>query len=587
MTWRTLPSGLHEACALKHRSLTVAVPRPVQSRNGAATVRERCFRLFLLLLSAHILFAQSPDPAIPQDPDKARLEGRVFNSVTGEPLRKTHLTLRMNVAQQQGQGRQQQQQPVSTYTVTSDAEGQYVFPNVDPGDYQLTATHDGFADLRLGNRAARNTEPILLGPKDAKTDFHLKLVPYGAIAGVLVDEDGDPIRNLPVSAMKWQYTSGGRELREVCKATSNDHGEYRIFDLPAGKYYVKINPDRLGLRSQDPGSSVAPVFYPGVLEAARATPQELAPGQDLHGVNFNLRRVRFATIHGQVIAPGGSSPNAGLLIASDGGTSSVGGGTDGADGKFTFAGVPPGPIYVTGGYTIAGQRYDTMVEVDVGSSDINGLELRPVPPMDLTGSIRIAGQTTIKPSQIALNLRGPSAGHNQTDSASIRDDGSLLFHLISAGKYHLDIGRLQNLYIKSVQWGTQDITDLPLDLLSGVPARSELAIVLGADAGQIEGIVTSEKSEPAEDATITLVPTGTHRSRAFHKSTNADSAGHFTIRGIAPGEYKLYAWDKVDTNAVIYDPDFLRPYEALGQAIDVAASDKKVIELKVIATKEQ
>ena len=38
---------------------------------------------------------------------------------------------------------------------------------------------------------------------------------------------------------------------------------------------------------------------------------------------------------------------------------------------------------------------------------------------------------------------------------------------------------------------------------------------------------------------------------------------------------------------MIYDPDFLRPYEALGQAIEVRPSDKKVAELKLILNKEQ
>jgi hypothetical protein len=207
--------------------------------------------------------------------------------------------------------------------------------------------------------------------------------------------------------------------------------------------------------------------------------------------------------------------------------------------------------------------------------------------MDLTGTIRIAGQTSIKPSQIGLNLRGPSAGRHQEERATVRDDGSLLFRQTNAGKYRVDLGHLQNLYIKSVQWGTQDITDSGLDLLNGIPPRTELTITLGADAGQIEGIVTTEKSEPADSATVTLVPTGTHRSSPFHKATVADSAGHFTIRGIAPGSYKLFAWNKVDTNAIVYDPDFLRPYEALGQAIEVAATDKKVTELKVIVNKEQ
>jgi hypothetical protein len=544
-------------------------------------------RWTLVLLAASLLHAQQQGSTPAQDPEKARLEGRVFNSVTGEPLRKTRLTLRMNVAQRQGQGRQQQEQPVTTYTVTSDAEGKYAFANVEPGDYELIVVHDGFADLRLGDRSARKPEPILLGAKDTKSDFNLKLVPYGSISGILVDEDGDPVRNMPVAAMTWRYTNSGRESQAVKSATTNDLGEYRIYDVPSGKYFLKIDPPRLFTGGPRPDSFM-PVFYPGVLEISGALPQEVAPGQQLRGLNFNLRRVRFATIRGQVIAPAGSEKNAGLLIVTDGGdgTTSTGGGI-GTDGKFSFTSVPPGPIYVTGGYTIDGQRYDTMVGVDVGTADISGLEIRPVPPMDVTGTIRIAGRTAIKPSQMTLNLRGPSAGRHQEERAIIRDDGSLLFHGVSAGKYRVDIGQRQNLYIKSVQWGTQDVTDSGLDLLAGIPPRTELTITLAADGGQIEGIATNDKSEPADGATVTLVPTGGHRSRPFHKSSTVDSAGHFTIRGIAPGEYKLYAWDKVDTNAVIYDPDFLRPYDALGTAIEVAASDNKVIELKVIANKEQ
>jgi hypothetical protein len=538
-----------------------------------------------------LLWAQPTPPTEAQLPEKARLEGRVVNSATGEPLRKTKLTLRMNVAQQQNQTRQQRQEaPITTYAVTSDAQGKYTFVNIDPGDFQLTVTHDGYESLRLGDRSERKVEPIVLAAGDRKADFNLKLIPYGAISGILVDDEGDPIRNLPVSAMRWRYTSNGRELYPVKKATSNDLGEYRIFDVPAGKYFVKIDPQRLPtFDANKTEAEFAPVFYPGVLQVSSAVPQELAPGAQLRGVNFNLRRTRFATIHGQVIAPAGADTRAGLLIASDGGSNSIGGGTGSLDGKFTFPSVPPGPIYVTGSYIIGSQHADTMVEVDVGATDIKGLELRPVPPMDLAGSIRLTGQTTVKPSQISLRLRGPSAGHmdHDNDTAVIRDDGSLLFHQASAGKYRVELGRIQNLYIKSVQWGMQDITDSGLDLLNGVPARTELTITLGADAAQIEGIVSNEKSEPGDGATITLVPTGAHRSRAFHKSTVADSGGHFTIRGIAPGSYKLFAWDKVDTNAVIFDPDFLRPYEAIGQAVEFGSNDKKVIELKVIANREQ
>jgi len=546
-------------------------------------------KLWTLLFLAAIAAAQNPQQPsqpVPQDPDKARLEGHVYNSVGGEPLRKARLTLRMNVAAVQNT--RQQQGPVTSYSAVSDASGKFEFANVDPGDYQLTVVRDGFVDLHLGNTTGqKKIDPILLTQSDRKLDLNVKMVPYGAIAGILADEDGDPIRGLTVAALAWRYTSNGRELREVRTATSNDLGEYRIYDVPPGKYLLKINPPRLRLTSSDPDRAFGPVFYPNAAQPTGALVEEIAPGQQLRGVNFNLRNSRFATIRGRVVAPPGAHAGAGLLIAQDGGTSSTSSGVDDKDGKFEFHGVPPGPIFVTGDYSLNGQRFDTMLQVEVGGSDINGLELRPIPPMDVTGTLRIVGDTAIKPTQIGISLDGPSAGHNVTTSATIRDDAALLFHSIAAGLYRVSINRLQNLYIKSIQWGTQDITDIPLDLLGGVPPRTELAVALGADAGQIEGIVTSEKSEPADSATVTLVPVGAHRSRPFYKTTSTDAAGHFTIRGIAPGPYKLYAWDKVDTNAVVYDPEFLRPYEAIGQAVEVASSDKKVVELKLTINKEQ
>ena len=68
----------------------------------------------------------------------------------------------------------------------------------------------------------------------------MRLVPYGSISGSVLDEDGDPIRAMSVAAMTWHYTTSGRELQEVRTASSNDLGEFRIFDVPAGKYFLKV-----------------------------------------------------------------------------------------------------------------------------------------------------------------------------------------------------------------------------------------------------------------------------------------------------------------------------------------------------------
>jgi hypothetical protein len=170
----------------------------------------------------------------------------------------------------------------------------------------------------------------------------------------------------------------------------------------------------------------------------------------------------------------------------------------------------------------------------------------------------------------------------------MQDDGTFVFRDVAPANYRVTFSRMPvSLYIKSIHWGTTEITDTSLDLTNGVPARTELSIVLGADSGQLEGVVTNDKPEPCEGVTVTLIPTGAHRSRPFYKFPVTDAAGKFTINGIAPGSYKLLAWDKVDNNAVMYDPDFLRPYESNAQTVEILPGSKKTLDLKLTLNKEQ
>jgi hypothetical protein len=53
----------------------------------------------------------------------------------------------------------------------------------------------------------------------------------------------------------------------------------------------------------------------------------------------------------------------------------------------------------------------------------------------------------------------------------------------------------------------------------------------------------------------------------FHEAST-DKDGRFAFRGIAPGEYKLLAWNELEGEAY-RDPDFLRGYEGRGQKIVV------------------
>ena len=280
--------------------------------------------------------------------------------MTNEPLRKTRLTLRMNVAAMTTQ-RQQQPAATSTYTVTSDASGKFEFANVDPGDYQLTIRRDGFANLVLGAKnAARKTDPILLGAGDRKTDFLVRLVPYGTISGSVLDEDGDPIRGMTVAAMTYRYTTSGRELQEARTASSNDLGEYRIFDVPAGKYFLKVGQRNLQLNgSAESAEAYGSVFYPG-----------LSAGLGRHSAGGHSRGAIAQPQFQSAQDPLRHHPRKGDRTAQRDQCrcgnddrhrerqQQQSGARTGKDFHFEFFGVNPGPLFLVGSYLLNGQRYN-------------------------------------------------------------------------------------------------------------------------------------------------------------------------------------------------------------------------------------
>src|SRR6185369_774596 len=136
----------------------------------------------------------------------------------------------------------------------------------------------------------------------------------------------------------------------------------------------------------------ASAYYPGHPQVSGAIAQDVAPGAQLRNLNFNLRKIRYATIRGKVVAPANAtSVNAGMMIVTDNGSSSSSGDVRGKDNSFEFFGVNPGPLILIGNYLLNGQRYNASLPIEVGGSDIDGIELRPMAPQDVTGQIRIVG----------------------------------------------------------------------------------------------------------------------------------------------------------------------------------------------------
>jgi hypothetical protein len=83
---------------------------------------------------------------------------------------------------------------------------------------------------------------------------------------------------------------------------------------------------------------------------------------------------------------------------------------------------------------------------------------------------------------------------------------------------------------------------------------------------------------------VALVPDAPRRERLMlFKMAMSDTTGHFSITGVAPGEYKLFAWEQIEEGAY-QDPEFLKPYENQGEAVTMREGSRETAQLKVISS---
>jgi len=98
------------------------------------------------------------------------------------------------------------------------------------------------------------------------------------------------------------------------------------------------------------------------------------------------------------------------------------------------------------------------------------------------------------------------------------------------------------------------------------------------------GTVTDSRLQGVSALTTVLIPDD-HRDRTdLLRTAVTDQSGKFTMRGIAPGAYKIFAWETLEPNAY-FDPQILRQYEEQGKAVRVAEGGKITAEVKMIPAK--
>jgi hypothetical protein len=114
-------------------------------------------------------------------------------------------------------------------------------------------------------------------------------------------------------------------------------------------------------------------------------------------------------------------------------------------------------------------------------------------------------------------------------------------------------------------------------------AGGPLEITLSSRGAHVQGTVLNEDTLPAVGAWAVAIPDKKTRRASY--SGNTDQYGHFEVRGLPPGKYKLFSWTGLQQGDC-EDPEFLKAYEAKATVIEVNEGDTKTVELKLIPVKE-
>jgi hypothetical protein len=533
-------------------------------------------------------------PAQPIKPeDLCTISGLVVNAASGEPLRRASILL-MRAEPTAGENG-----PPLTYSGLSNSSGQFVMKDIEPGKYRLTANRNGYVPLIYGARSqGRGGTTLSLTRQQRLTDVTLKLTPHAVIVGRILDEEGEPVPNARIMLQGYRYIQGRKQLSPAGGGNNtNDLGEYRIFGVAPGKYYLSVTPtvtapmfaiDRSA--TAGPEEDYVPTYYPGTTDPTAASQLDVAAGAQLRGVDMTLSKGRTVHVKGHVTHGLPGRQNISVLIAprNPGGfMGNLRSNPVDAAGNFDIRNVTPGAYTLTAMINDGATSRQGRILVEVGSVNLEGLNVVIAAGTTVKGRIHAeseAAPVDLATIRLMLQPREPANIMFSVPSQGKPDqDGVFELKNASPDRYNLTVfGLPAGSYVKSIGTDHVDVLASGLDLTSGAPGMLE--VVISPKAATMSGTIQHPKTgNPVPGASVVLVPQEKERrgQQSFYKTITSDQDGAFSLTSLAPGEYKAYAWEDVESGAYL-DTDFMKPFEGKGEAVTLREGDRKSVPLKLI-----
>jgi protocatechuate 3,4-dioxygenase beta subunit len=548
---------------------------------------------FCATMGAQRSAGQNNSSATPPQP--GQITGHVYRADTNEPVSKAMVNL--SPIGGGGRGATVTASPQSTRT---DATGAYTFTTVTPGNYVLGAQHSGFINgffMRTVNGSGPETITVAAGETVSKID--IRLLAAAVISGTVLDEDNQPLEGAQVSAIRMRYQKGGQQTEQPLKSvTADDLGNFRLYGLPEGNYFVRV--DNRNLNFQTGEANFKSAYYPGTPTIESAQRLKATGGAETSGVRFAVGAQSTFTITGNVIdttdSPGQRRYSVTALRVTEGDQFAVSNQATN-DTSFTIRGVPSGDYLLTarslqptppvqtvgpnGTVQMINRMNSGIAYVRVSEADARA-NITISSTAEVSGKIIMENSTGLSISGIRVNLQSQSfsAGvGGATSNGGTDQNGAFKIQNVQTGSYVFSIAGRNDMYLKQALCSGRDYTFQPLTIDSGITI-SDCTLTLAMDTAVMTGQVL-DSNKPAPDMVVVAVPQSLalRRVARYTMTSNTDANGSFKISGMIPGDYLVFAVPKDDEQSY-FQIDFADRNQRDAERVSVNSGDTKTVTLK-------
>jgi hypothetical protein len=478
------------------------------------------------------------------------IEGRVVDDSSGNPLRRAYVTLRPSDS------------GANATLVDVDENGRFVIRDVRPGNYRLEAEREGYMPGNIVRRDAfRLPSVVYLDNSQRWNNLEIRMKKWGVITGRVQYDDAEPAAGARVQVFRTLRSRGRVSYQQAGAATTNDLGDYRVFGLAPGSYFVAATPLRSAVpgvleqpRRDRNGLEIAPIaypttFFPNTIRLTQAAPVRVNAAQEAASIDIFLLPVRKVRVRGRVWNPvsNRSMPEAAIQVSRLDADGAVGPQVPvqpiplrGGEDTYEIRGLSAGQYLVTADAQDGGKRLTSRRILNVSENDVENFDFQLGTSERWEGRVVMEDRSRLEAGGLRMIFE-PRSDRSSVVAADLDSDGSFKANLLADEVYDAFVQNLAGgLFIKSIRAGSQEF--LPAGLTGTPPPDRRIEVVLSAKGASVNGRVFTEDGSVATGASLMLIPDPPTGRLQSYRETLADEFAYFRMLGVPPGKYVLIAW---------------------------------------------